>query len=133
MIKAGSTPTDVNTVRILIPSTAKVSEYLITLTATVPSTGDSTDGMVFMKTQLYKLVNFGWFQNMFGVFGVSAQAPSDWTTAGRAMEGANQYNPQFGGGGGGQPSIDFNFLVDYTNRRLVLDTNRDKMANRNSF
>ncbi|GEM_PF-6439362 len=134
MIKAGSTPSDVNTVRVLIPSTAKVSEYLITLTATVPSTGDSTDGMVFMKTQLYKLVNFGWFQNMYAVFGVSSVAPADWTTTGRIVEGANQYNPQFGGGGSNGPAtLDFNFLVDYTNRRLVLDTNRAQMANRNSF
>ncbi len=120
-MRSGSTPSDVNTLRVLIPSTAKVSEYLITLTAT-DTAGSSTDGMVFMKTQLYKLVNFGWFQNMFGAFGVSQQAPQDWNTGSVAMQGAYQYSPQQGGGGG-MANLDFNFFVNYDNRKLYIDCN----------
>lgn len=119
---------DANNVRVLIPSTAKLQEYLVTLTATDRS-GNTAEGEIFLTTKLFKLVNFGWYGSMFGIYGLSTVAPADWNTAGISAQEAYTYNPGFTPGGNA-PNIDFNFAVNYTNRRISLDTNSYLLTNR---
>ncbi|MDO8624700.1 MAG: hypothetical protein Q7R47_01350, partial [Candidatus Diapherotrites archaeon] len=116
---------DVNVLAVLIPSNVKLQDYLIQLTAT-DSAGNSAQAEVYLTMKMFKLVNFGWFQNLYGQFGVqnTPLAPLDWNTTGKTVQGVYQ---SFGGpGGGGAPMLDYNFIVDYTNRRLVPDRNHDR-------
>ncbi len=116
---------DVNVLSVIIPSNAKQQDYLLQLTATDAS-GNTSESEVFLTIKLYKVVNFGWFNTLFGVFGLNSLAPQDWNTSNVAVGQAYQYTAQQGGGQNGPPSIDFNFIVDYNNKRLVVDINADR-------
>ncbi|MBI4210037.1 MAG: hypothetical protein HY544_00830 [Candidatus Diapherotrites archaeon] len=127
VVKSASTPSDRNVLSVIIPSNAKIQEYLVKLTAT-DTTGSTAEGEIFLKTNLYKIVNFGWYSSLFAAYGGSALAPPDWNTAlVSSYDQAYQYVPMQGGGGSmGPPTIDFNYLVDFTNRRLIVDLNADR-------
>ncbi len=115
---------DLNVVRILIPGNAALSEHLILLTAT-DTNNNSSDGDVFLFMKLFKLVNFGWWNSLFGVTDLqNAPAQGDWNVQGKTVEQWYKYDPNQGGGG--SPQIDFNMLINYTARRFVVDTNRDR-------
>lgn len=117
---------DSNTVKVLIPSGAKVQEYLIVLTATDRS-GSTAEAEIFLTTKLFRVVNLSWFQSLFGVYGLQNTAPADWNTTGARFAQVYQYSGQAQGGGPtSPPNIDLNFLVDYTGRVLVVDVNKDR-------
>ncbi|VVB99826.1 Uncharacterised protein [uncultured archaeon] len=113
-------------IAVLVPSTATSGgEYNIQFTATDTQNNAAT-AEVYFKSQLYKLVNFGWYNNLYGVYPdlLSSTASGDWNASTAYNKAYTK--PSWVGGSGEAPMLDYNFLADYTNRRLVVDLNSDR-------
>jgi len=117
---------DQNVLSVMIPSSAKQQDYMIELTAT-DSAGASATGDVFLQIKTFKLINFGWWDTMYGVWGMNDNAELDWNATDVASGQAYyRYQPQMGADGGSMPTIDLNFMVNYTSRALIVDINGDR-------
>ena len=114
---------DVNVIRVFIPSGTKLQDYLIMLTAT-DSAGNTAEAEVFVNMKLFKLVNFGWYNSLFGTQGQD-NPQVDWNVAGQTYDqvywAQNMNQPP-----GAPPQLDFNFLINYSARTLKVDTNRHR-------
>lgn len=131
VVKAVPTASDRNVLSVIIPSNTKSQEYLIQLTATDTS-GTTATGDIFLTTKLFKIVKFNWFQNIYGVFGVSNLGQADWNTSVTSSSGIRyqQAYTSIGGmsfgGPNGPPTIDRNLLIDYTGRTIIADAAADR-------